>query len=80
MASANSINESTSGITGFTGTAFTGTAVTQYNVITGGATSSTLSPSVASEGDVLMGWLFAMYYIPNIVYLMKYVTYLFNKH
>lgn len=39
---ANSINESTTGICGFTGTAFTGTAVTQYNVILGGATSSTL--------------------------------------
>lgn len=39
---ANSINETTTGITGFTGTSFTGTAVTEDAVITGGATSSTL--------------------------------------
>lgn len=36
---ANSINESTTGLTGFTGTSFTGTPVTQYNVLTGSATS-----------------------------------------
>lgn len=40
---ANSINEATTGITGFTGTAFTGTAATQYNVLVGGASSSTLA-------------------------------------
>lgn len=48
---ANSINEATTGITGFTGTAFTGTPVTQYNVLVGGSTSSTLSnitPSATS--------------------------------
>lgn len=39
---ANSINESTTGITGFTGTAFTGTPVTNHALILGGATSSTL--------------------------------------
>jgi hypothetical protein len=39
---ANSINESVTGITGFTGTAFTGTPVTQYNTLVGGATSSTI--------------------------------------
>lgn len=48
---ANSINESTTGIVGFTGTAFTATPATQYNVQVGGATSSTLSniaPSATS--------------------------------
>jgi len=48
---ANSINAATTGIVGNTGTAFTGTAVTQYNVILGGSTSSTLTnvaPSAAS--------------------------------
>lgn len=47
----NSINESTTGITGFTGTSFTGTAATQYNVLVGGSTSSTLAnvaPSATS--------------------------------
>jgi len=49
---ANSINEGTTGICGFTGTAFTGTAVTQYNTLVGGATSSTLvniSPGTAGQ-------------------------------
>lgn len=48
---ANSINESTTGIVGFTGTAFTATAATQYNVQVGGSTSSTLAsvaPSATS--------------------------------
>lgn len=52
----NAINEATTGITGFTGTAFTGTAVTQYNVITGGSTSSTLNnvaPSATSGVPVI---------------------------
>lgn len=51
MAEANSLNAATTGIVGNTGTAFTGTAVTQYNVITGAATSSTLNnvaPSATS--------------------------------
>jgi len=51
MAVANSINESTTGICGFTGTAFTGTPVTQYNVLVGSSTSSTLTnvaPSATS--------------------------------
>jgi len=51
MAIANSINQSTTGICGFTGTAFTSTPVTQYNVITGSSTSSTLNnvaPSATS--------------------------------
>lgn len=48
---ANSINEGTTGICGFTGTAFTSTAVTQYNMIVGGSTSSTVAnvaPSATS--------------------------------
>lgn len=47
---ANSVNEATTGIVGFTGTAWTATPVTQHDVIVGGATSSTLtnvSPSTA---------------------------------
>ena len=47
----NAINAATTGIVGNTGTAFTGTAVTQYNVLTGAATSSTLNnvaPSATS--------------------------------
>lgn len=51
MTEANSINAATIGIVGNTGTSFTGTAVTQFNVIVGGATSSTLSnvaPSATS--------------------------------
>lgn len=51
MVAGNSINESTAGITGFTGTAFVGTPVTQYNVISGSSTSSTLNniaPSATS--------------------------------
>lgn len=56
MVAANSINESTTGICGFTGTAFTGTPVTQYNVIVGGSTSSTLTnvaPSATSGVPVV---------------------------
>lgn len=37
----NSINEATTGICGFTGTAFTSTPMTQYAVVCGGNTSST---------------------------------------
>jgi hypothetical protein len=43
MAAGNSINLNTAGITGFTGTAFTGTPVTNHAIIIGGATSSTLT-------------------------------------
>ena len=43
MAQSNSINASTVGIVGNTGTTFPSTPVTQYNVILGGSTSSTLS-------------------------------------
>lgn len=50
----NSINEGTTGICGFTGTAFTGSAVSQYTVQVGGATSSTLtSLGTGSAGQVL---------------------------
>lgn len=51
---ANSINEGTTGICGFTGTAFTGTPVTQYNTLVGGATSSALvNISPGTSGQVL---------------------------
>jgi hypothetical protein len=39
---ANSINEATTGIVGFTGTSFTATPVTQFDVLIGGATSSAI--------------------------------------
>ncbi len=39
----NSINETTTGISGFTGTGFTGSPATQHSVQIGGATSSTLA-------------------------------------
>lgn len=56
MAAGNSINESTTGISGFTGTAFVGTPVTQYNILTGSSTSSTLNnvaPSATSGVPVI---------------------------
>lgn len=43
MVAANSINESTTGICGFTGTAFVGTALTAHDVLVGGSTSSTIT-------------------------------------
>ena len=52
----NSINETTTGITGFTGTAFVGTPVTQYNILTGASTSSTINniaPSATSGVPVI---------------------------
>lgn len=52
----NSINETTIGITGFTGTGFTGSLVTQHAVLVGGATSSTItSLSVAASNTLLQG-------------------------
>ena len=51
MAIGNSINEQTIGICGFTGTSFTGSPATQFNIQVGGATSSTLAsvaPSATS--------------------------------
>ena len=39
----NSINETTTGITGFTGTGFVGSQTTQYNVLVGSSTTSTLT-------------------------------------
>jgi|SRR5579863_1270689 len=55
MTEANSINAATTGIVGNTGTAFTGTAVTQHAVIVGGSTSSTLTniAATANTGAVL---------------------------
>lgn len=56
MAAGNATNNTTTGINGFTGTAFTGTAVTQYNLIAGGATTSTLvniAPSSTSGVPVI---------------------------
>ena len=56
MAEANSINAATTGIVGNTGTAFPATPVTQYNVILGGSTSSTLdqaAPSATSGVPVI---------------------------
>lgn len=47
----NATNDVTTGITGFTGTSFTATPATQYNVQVGGATTSTLTnvaPSATS--------------------------------
>lgn len=50
----NATNTNTTGIVGFTGTAMTGTAVTNHAVILGGATSSTLgSVGPGSTGQVL---------------------------
>lgn len=57
MAEANSINAATTGIVGNTGTAFTGTPVTNHATILGGATYSTLGsvgPS-ATSGAVFIG-------------------------
>jgi len=46
---ANSINEATTGICGFTGTAFTSTAVTAHDVLIGGSTSSTIAQAAPSS-------------------------------
>ena len=53
---ANSINESSIGLSGFTGTAFVGTAVSQFNLIVGGNTSSTIAniPPSATSGIPLV--------------------------
>lgn len=55
MSIGNAINEQTTGICGFTGTAFTGTAVTNHAVIIGGSTSSTLTSlgPTATAGQIL---------------------------
>jgi hypothetical protein len=55
---ANSINAATTGIVGNTGTSFTATAATQYNVLVGGSTSSTLAnvaPSATSGVPLISG-------------------------
>lgn len=50
----NAVNETTTGICGFTGTAFTATPATQYAVQVGGSTSSTLtSLGTGSTGQIL---------------------------
>lgn len=52
---ANSINETTTGLTGFTGTSFTATPTTAHAVLVGGSTSSTITnvgPS-ATSGQIL---------------------------
>jgi len=51
--SANSINESTTGIVGFTGTGFTASPTTQYNIQVGGSTSSTLSNVAPSSTSAI---------------------------
>jgi hypothetical protein len=54
----NAINEATTGICGFTGTAFTGTAATQHNVLVGGSASSTITnvaPSSTSGVALVSG-------------------------
>ena len=56
MAESNSINANTTGIVGNTGTAFTGTAVTNHAVLVGGSTTSTITNlSVGATGTVLAG-------------------------
>ena len=56
MAAANSINESTTGITGFTGTAFVGTPVTNHALIVGSSTSSTLTNvGPGTGGNLVVG-------------------------
>lgn len=55
MTAANSINQSQPGISGFDNTAFVGTALTQYLINCGGATSSSISQvaSTGTSGQVL---------------------------
>lgn len=56
MAASNCINATTTGIVGFTGTAFTGTPLTQHAVLVGGSTSSTITNlSVGATGTVFTG-------------------------
>lgn len=56
--STNAINEATTGIVGFTGTAFTATPVTTHDVLLGGATSSAIAqvaPSATSGIPLVSG-------------------------
>jgi len=54
MAITNSINAGTTGVVGFNGTAFSASAVTQYDVLVGGSTSSTISSvGPGTAGQVL---------------------------
>lgn len=51
---ANAINESTTGITGFTGTTFTGSTTTQYNILVGGTTSSSIENIAPSTSGYIL--------------------------
>lgn len=54
VGAANAINLATAGVVGFTGTAFGATPVSQYNVLLGGATVSTIGQAApAASGTVL---------------------------
>lgn len=55
MTEANAINAATTGIVGNTGTSFTGSPVTQFNVQIGGATSSTLANVALGNQQLLVG-------------------------
>jgi hypothetical protein len=58
MATNNSINANTTGIVGYIGSAFTATSATQYNVVVGGASTSTLAmvaPSATSGIPLVSG-------------------------
>src|SRR5258708_7123065 len=55
VTAANAINEATTGICGFTGTAFTASVATQHAVQIGSSTTSTLSSlAVGTNGQVLI--------------------------
>lgn len=53
MVTGNAVNANQTGIQTFTGTAFTGSAVTQHGVLVGGASNAVVSTSVGSTGQVL---------------------------
>lgn len=53
MAASNAVNATSTGIQTFTGTAFTGSTVTQYGVLVGGASNAVASTAVGSAGQVL---------------------------
>jgi len=53
MPAGNAVNATSTGIQTFTGTAFTGSTVTQHGVLVGGAANAVASTSVGSTGQVL---------------------------
>ncbi len=53
MAAGNAVNATSTGIQTFTGTAFTGSTVTQYSVLVGGASNAVASTTVGNAGQVL---------------------------